>query len=182
MGDRQQEYSSGACPASSIRFGITGGTPTLLSSAPFPHWVDGAARSLSSAGEERVPLTAGAGTGLWSSSSERIGRFLKGSFEWDAPAWRLRVPLLSEPGAAPIEEQRISELSVPVLAGGAGEPPVPPASLAQTLTSGVPDLLCPRTVVLRSSGAVAPDWGSTFMIVGINRAGFRWQRDSFRLD
>lgn len=182
-GKTQQGYPSGPCPASPARFRVTGATPTLLSSKRAAG-LSRTEKSFSSSGEERVPLTAGAGVNFWPSGSRGIGRFRKGSFEEHESAGRLRVPPLSEPGSVRFGEQRIAELSVPVLAGGAGEPHVPRASLAQKLQSGVPDLLRPRALVLRSSGAVATDWWSPFMvmILGINRTGFRGQRDWFRGD
>lgn len=178
MGKTQQGYPSGPCPASPARFRVAGATPTLLSSKREAE-LSRTDRSMSSTGEERVPLTAGAGVNFWLSGSRGIGRFLKGSFEEHASAGRLRVPPL---GSVRFGEQRVSELPVPVLAGGAGEPPVPRASLAQKLQSGVPELPRPRAVVLRSSGAVAPDWGSASMVmtVGINRTGFGGQRGWFR--
>lgn len=171
-GKTQQGYPSGPCPASPARFRVAGATPALLSSKRAAE-KSFSSSSSSSSGEERAPLSAGARVHSCPSGSRGIGRFLKGSFEEQESAGRLRVPLLSEPGSARLGEQRVS---VPVHAGGAGEPRVPRASLAHKLQSGVP--VRPRALVLRSSGAVATDWWSPFMvmILGINRTGFRGQQ------
>lgn len=167
-------YPSGLRPASSTRLGVTGAAPTLLPSAALskPAKLSRNVMSVSTAGGKRSPLTGGAGDCLWVSGSTRNGRFLKGSLEEDSSAGRLREAPVSEPGEPLTVGQRICKLSVPVHAGGAGEPPVSRASLARPLQSGVLDPALPRSrlVVRRSSGAVATDWWSPFMvmILGIN--------------
>lgn len=168
-------YPSWLCPASSTCLGVTCAATTLLSSVACPNLPAKLSRivmSVSTAGEKRSTLSGGAGDCVWVSGSTRIGRFLKGSLKEDLSAGRLRAAPDSEPGVPLTEGQRISKLSVPVHAGGAGEPPVTRASLTRPLQSGILDPALPRSrlVVRRSSGAVATDWWSPFMvmILGIN--------------
>lgn len=170
-------YPSGLCPASSTRLGVTGAVPTLLSSVALPKRPSKLSRdvkSVSTTGENRSPLSGGADDCLWVSGSTGIGRFLKGSLKEDLSTGRLRLAApVSEPGELRTVGQCISKLSVPVHAGGAGEPPVTRASLARPLQSAVLDPALPRSrlVVRRSSGAAATDCWSPFMvmILGINR-------------
>lgn len=137
---------------------------TLLSSADISKRRVKLSRNVSSvfpAGGTRSSSSGGAGDCLWGSGSTTNWRFRKGSEEEDLSVFRLRAtPVLC-----------ICKLSVPVHAGGAGEPPVPRASLAPLLQSGVLAAARSRVVVRRSSGAVATDWWSPFMvmILGINR-------------
>ena len=164
----------GLCAASSFRLGVTGAALTLLSSVARPGKLSLDVKSAPTAEEQRSSVCAGAGDCLWLSGSTWNRRFLKGSLEEDLSADRLRDAPVSEPGRAPLTGQRISRVSVPVLAGGAGEPPVTRASPARPLQSGgVPGPALPRSrwVVRRSSGAVATDCWSPFMvmILGINR-------------
>lgn len=183
-------YPSGLCPASSTRLGVTGAVPTLLSFVALPKRPSKLSRdvkSVSTAGENRSPLSGGAGDCLWVSGSTGIGRFLKGSLKEDLSAGRLLrlAAPVSVPGELRTVGQCISKLSVPVHAGGAGETPVTRASLERPLQSAVLDPALPRSrlVVRRSSGAPATDCWSPFMvmILGINRGRGAPDRKKFQV-
>lgn len=162
-------YPSGLCPVSCTRLRVTGAASTLLSFAALskrPVNLPRNVKSVTTAGERRSPLSGKTADCVWVSGTTIIGRFLKGSLEEELSAGRLRAALASGSGALLTAGQCISNLSFPVHAEGAGEP------LARPLQSGVlePGLPRSRLVVRRSSGAVATDWWSPFMvmILGIN--------------
>ncbi len=176
-------YPSGLGPASSTRLGVTGAAPILLSSAVLskPAKLSPNVMSVTTAGGKRSPLSGGTGDCFWVSGSTRYGRFLKGSLKEDSSAGRLWEAPVPEPGAPLTVGQRICKLSVPVHAGGAGEPPVARASLARPLQSGVLDPALPRSrlVVRRSSGAMATDSWSPFMVMIL---GINWGRVESRVE
>lgn len=172
-------HLSGLCCVSSIRLGVTGATPTLWSSAALsnrPETLSRNAKSVSSTGDSRSPLSAGAGDCVSLSGSTRIRRFLKGSLRDELSAGRLMTVL--ESGAPLTAEQRISKPLVPVDAGDAGERNTSDVSGPQF---GLLDPALPRSllVVRRSSGAVATDWCSPFIVIIL---GINWWRSAQRLD
>lgn len=134
------------------------------------------------AGEvNRSPVSTAGGDGLWVSGSAGYGRFLIGSLRKESSAWRLRAAPLLKLSESLTAGQRVCKLSVPVLAGGAGEPLVPRASLTKPVQSGLLALELPRSrlVVRKSSGAVATDWLSPFMVMIL---GINWRQGSLSLE